>query len=637
MRTVHVNPARQFHGGEGQTLTLCAGLVERGHDVVLVAQPGAPLAKRALAAGVPVQELRMRTEFDLGAATRIRRLLRETRADVLHCHTGMAHGLGWFASRGSRGWKLVVTRRVLRPIRRGLFTQLKYHCGVDAFITVSQAARRQLLSTGVAPDLVTVVHSACIEPEPKSVAEQVSPEMLGIEPGDFVIGTIGQLEAYKDHGTLLTAAGMLRRRGRRFKLLVVGDGTLRGRLERQAQREGLADVAAFTGYVQDIRPLLKRMNVLAMPSVREALGSVVLRAFEAGVPVVAAAAGGLPEMVRPGETGVLFRAADTAVLAAELERLMDDPAPHRMIENARCLLDAQFRPQHMVDGNIAVYERVLDEDRAQCADPAVQRTGRRGLCVRPEWQTRLAGTDLHEAVQHAPRAPGLAGRGELRVIELDGTRLLCKQMRHGGLLGGLLGDWYLDRRKPLHEMRIVAHARSYGVPTAEVPAVMTERAVPLFYRYWVFSQELPAVVDMLGYLRKRPARRERVLAIAAAARAIRAMHDAGLLHADLNLKNVLVRSGEMGCAEAFVIDFDKARLAPHPSIQRRFRNLRRLWRSAEKARAAGFAITLSDMARFLVEYAGADLPCYLELVRRAPTMRWHRWRYRHEVLTRRPT
>jgi len=509
MRTVHVNPARQLHGGEGQTLALCAGLVERGHEVVLITQPGAPLAERARAAGVAVHEVRMRTEFDLGAAAHIRRLLRETRADILHCHTGMAHGLGWFASRGRRDWKLVVTRRVLRPIRRGPFTRLKYHRGVDAFVAVSGAARRQLLRYGIAPDLVTVVHSACIEPEPKAVSEPVSPETFGIEPDDFVIGAVGQLAACKDQQTLLSAAGMLRRRGRRFKLLLVGDGALRGPLERQAQREGIADVAVFAGYVQDIRPVLRRMNALAMPSVREGLGSVVLRAFDAGVPVVAAAAGGLPEMVRGGETGALFRAGDAAALARELEHLIDGPAPHEMIEYARRLLDERFRPRHMVDGNLAVYERVLDESRAPTADPIVERNGRRTLYVRPEWQTRLAGTDLSEAVQHAPRAPGLAGRGDLRVLELDGARLLCKRMRHGGLLAGLLGDRYIDRRKPLNEMRVVAHALSHEVPTAELPAVMMERAALPLYRYWVFSQELPAAADMLAYLRTRPARRSR--------------------------------------------------------------------------------------------------------------------------------
>jgi len=634
MRTVHVNPARQFHGGEGQTLALCAGLIERGHDVVLITQPGAPLAERARAAGVAVHEVRMRTEFDLGAAAHIRRLLRDTRADVLHCHTGMAHGLGWFASRGRRDWKLVVTRRVLRPIRRGLFTRLKYRGGVDAFVAVSGAARRQLLDYGVAPTRVRLVHDACVEGE--AAGRPARPETFGIEPDDFVIGAIGQLAACKDQRTLLSAAGMLRRRGRRFRLLVVGDGTLRGPLERQAQHEGIADVAVFAGYVQDIRSLLRRMNVLAMPSVREALGSVVLRAFDAGVPVVAADAGGLPEMVRAGETGLLFRAGDAAALARELERLLDRPAPHEMIENARRLLDEQFRPWHMVDGNLAVYERVLDESRARTADPIVERNGRRTLYVRPEWQTRLADTDLRGAVRHAPRAPGLAGRGDLRVLDLDGARLLCKQMRHGGLLGGLLGDCYIDRRKPLNEMRVVAHALSHEVPTAELPAVMTQRSVLPFYRYWVFSRELPAAVDMLGYLRTRRARRERIPAVAAAARAVRAMHDAGLFHADLNLKNLLVRPDGAGGAEAFVIDFDKARLAPHMSVRRRFRNLRRLWKSAEKARSAGFAITPSDMLRFLVEYAGPDLPCYLELVERAPTMRWHRWRYRHEVLTTRP-
>jgi hypothetical protein len=183
----------------------------------------------------------------------------------------------------------------------------------------------------------------------------------------------------------------------------------------------------------------------------------------------------------------------------------------------------------------------------------------------------------------------------------------------------------------------VGHARACGVPVAEVPAVVVKRLVPPLYRYWVFSSELAGTLDLLAYLRTRQPRAERIPAIAAAARAVRAMHDAGLFHADLNLKNILVRAGGPEQSQAFIIDFDKAVLAPHMSVHRRFRNLRRLWKSAEKARSAGFPITRSDMVRFLVEYAGPDLPCYRTLVERAQGMRWHRWRYRHEVLTTRPT
>jgi glycosyltransferase involved in cell wall biosynthesis len=644
MKIVHLSSARQFRGGEGQVLALCTGLVERGHDALLVAQPGSPLAERARAAGVAVIELRMRTEFDLVAARRIRRLVRDSGAAVLHCHTGMAHGLGWLATGGlgwlaspsKRPWKLVVTRRVVRPIRRGPFSRAKYLRGVDHFVAISQAVRRQLLSYGLPPDRVSLVPSAAVEPEQTPAAEAPTPQMFGITADDFVIGTIGALEANKDQRTLVAAAGLLHRRGRAFKLLIVGGGELRAALEAQAQREGIADVTTFTGAVEDIRPLLRRMNVLAMPSVREGLGSVVLRAFEAGVPVVASDAGGLPEIVRPGETGALFSAGDAEALVRELERLMDNPAPRAIMENARRLVEEHFQPAHMVEGNLAVYRRMLDERVWQYAEPLVVRNGARTVYVQPEWRERLAGVDLHDAARHAPRAPGLAGRGDLGLIELDGARLLCKRMQHGGLLAGLLGSRYLDRRKPLHELRIVGRALARGVPTAQVPAVVVEYAMPPFYRYWVFSHELPDTVDLLSYLRRRPPRRERLPVIAAAARAVCAMHDARLFHADLHLKNILVRVSDLERPEAFVIDFDKATLVGRMSVRKRLKNLRRLWKSAEKARAAGFGITPSDMVRFLVEYAGDDLPCYRERLGRTRAMRWHRWRYRHEVLTVRP-
>jgi tRNA A-37 threonylcarbamoyl transferase component Bud32 len=259
--------------------------------------------------------------------------------------------------------------------------------------------------------------------------------------------------------------------------------------------------------------------------------------------------------------------------------------------------------------------------------PIVQRNGSRTTLVRPTWRERLAGVDLYAAALDAPRAPTLEGRGDLGLLEINGARLLCKRMQHGGLLAGLLGDRYLDPRKPCNELGVVARALARGVPTAEVAAVATERAGWPLYRYWVFSSELPDTVDMRAYMQTRPPRAERIGAIGAAARAVRAMHDAGILHADLHLKNILVRIAGETEPHGFVIDFDKARVLPRLGVRQRFRNLARLWRSAEKARTTGVRIERADMVAFLRAYAGDELPVYLDLVRGYRRIQRHRRRY----------
>jgi tRNA A-37 threonylcarbamoyl transferase component Bud32 len=200
-------------------------------------------------------------------------------------------------------------------------------------------------------------------------------------------------------------------------------------------------------------------------------------------------------------------------------------------------------------------------------------------------------------------------------------------MQHGGLLARLLGRRYLDRRKPSNELDVAARAIVRGVPTAEVAAVVTERAGWPFYRYWVFSSELSDTVDLLAYVETRPPRAERAGTIAEIARAVRAMHDAGIFHADLHLKNILVRTARGDQPEAFIIDFDKARVLPRLDARQRFRNLARLWRSAEKARTAGARIQRADMVAFLRAYAGDELALYLDLVRGYRRIRRHRRRY----------
>jgi tRNA A-37 threonylcarbamoyl transferase component Bud32 len=259
--------------------------------------------------------------------------------------------------------------------------------------------------------------------------------------------------------------------------------------------------------------------------------------------------------------------------------------------------------------------------------PIVERNGSCTALVCPAWHERLAGIDLYTAALNAPRAPKLAGRGDLGLLELDGARLLCKPMQHGGLLAKLLGGRYLDARKPCNELRVVGHALARGVPTAEIAAMVTKRDLWPVYRYWVFSSELAGTVDLRAYLRASPPRAERMMAIAAIARAVRTMHDAGILHADLHLKNILVRVTDRTRPEAFIIDFDKARVRPRLDVRQRFGNLARLWRSAEKARAAGVRVRYADMIAFLRTYAGDTFRLYLDLVRGYRRIRRHRRRY----------
>jgi hypothetical protein len=172
-----------------------------------------------------------------------------------------------------------------------------------------------------------------------------------------------------------------------------------------------------------------------------------------------------------------------------------------------------------------------------------------------------------------------------------------RQYAHGGLLGGLLGTRFLGRRRMLDELRVAVHARRSGVPTAEPVCVRVEKIFGPFVRAHFVSENLPGTQDLLELLRGAdpPTAAQRRTLCPAVGDAVAAMHGAGILHADLNLANILVRA-PFDEPEVFIVDFDRAVVMPEVPLRKRMGNLVRLDRSVCKWPASRRAVgTLGRM------------------------------------------
>lgn len=180
---------------------------------------------------------------------------------------------------------------------------------------------------------------------------------------------------------------------------------------------------------------------------------------------------------------------------------------------------------------------------------------------------------------------GLQGRAKLRTVRLrNGDTVLLRQYRHGGafrrLTGGTFFTW---PPRPFRELIITEELRRRGIPTVEVYGACVEPVWGPFYRGWLATRAIPGAQDLWAALQTgfvRDAGEEGCLR--AVARSVRALHREGVYHADLNLKNILVRL-ENGSVTGYIIDFDKAKLFPG-SLPRRLaqKNLDRLLRSVCK-------------------------------------------------------
>jgi glycosyltransferase involved in cell wall biosynthesis len=181
---------------------------------------------------------------------------------------------------------------------------------------------------------------------------------LDAPDGAPVVLTIASLADYKDHPTLVAAAAALRPRDPMPRWAVCGAGGLLDEVRADVARRGIADRLRYLGYVAGARELLPQADVFCLSSKTEGLGTSVLDAMAAGVPVAATAGGGIPEMIEHEVTGLLAPVGDAAALAGAVDRLIDDrPLAFRLAEAARERVRA-FDVERTIDRTEALYREL---------------------------------------------------------------------------------------------------------------------------------------------------------------------------------------------------------------------------------------------------------------------------------------
>jgi glycosyltransferase involved in cell wall biosynthesis len=319
---LHVNTEPTWRGGESQAFHLVTGLKAAGHRVCVAALPRSALAERCRSTGIDLFEVGMAGDLDLGAASRIARFARAGSFDVIHAHTARAHAIGLLARWLGATQKLVVHRRLDFPVSKNFASRWKYRSPrVDLFLAVAAVIRQILIDAGVSADRVKVVNSsidlARFE-EARSRRAEIGARTraeLGLTAGIPVIGNVAHLAGHKAQRDLVAAMPAVLRSVPEARLVIVGDGEERGSLEAQIQSLSLGSSVVMTGFRSDVANILATFDVFAMSSRLEGFCNSVLEAFAVGVPVVSTRAGGLPEMVFDGETGLLTPVADPEALA----------------------------------------------------------------------------------------------------------------------------------------------------------------------------------------------------------------------------------------------------------------------------------------------------------------------------------
>jgi len=363
-RVCFVLPTLTPGGTERQLLYLLEGLRHTHDCSVVCTRAAGAWGGAARSAGAQLTELHTRGGWDPRIRGRARAAFRALRPDVVQT---FLFGLELPAVRAARdaGVPVVVScRRELaawvKP--RHVRAQLRANAMVDCIVANSVAvARFAAEQEGTDPASVRVIHNGIDgEAFAKKAARGLARAELAVPAGRRVVGMLANFSPVKDHALFVAAAAILIRRRRDIQFLLVGSGPRRGAIERTVCKDAMQGHFTFASTEHDAAGFLGAMDVCVLTSHREGFPNAILEAMALGRPVVAAAVGGVPELIEDGTSGVLVSSRAPEDFAYAIERCLDDRAFAAALgDSARERVRRSFSAERMVGSYRALYAELL--------------------------------------------------------------------------------------------------------------------------------------------------------------------------------------------------------------------------------------------------------------------------------------
>jgi glycosyltransferase involved in cell wall biosynthesis len=360
---------------KAHVLALSRGLADKGHEVEIAAPGDSDMAASAREAGFAVHPVPIAGPLhpvdDPRAIAALRRLIRQGDFDLVHAHGFKAGFVGRLGGAMAGKTPFVVTahNHVLRRAETPRAARWRYRVVeraltgyVSHYIAVSDSIRAELIEDyGLDADRVTTVRNG-VDPIPFLAiqSQDACRAAIGVPAETPTLGLAARFSSQKGLRYLIAALADVRRAVPGALLLLGGSGPLEGELREQAVALEVSSAIRWLGHVDDVPAFLATLDVYVSPSVTEALGLGLIEAALARVPTVATDVGGVSEVVVAEQTGLLVAPADPKALAVAITRLLSDRELAKSLAAAarsRCL--AEFDPQRMIDGTLAVYAGVL--------------------------------------------------------------------------------------------------------------------------------------------------------------------------------------------------------------------------------------------------------------------------------------
>ena len=308
---------------------------------------------------------------EIKALIKLYNLFRRERFDIVHTHTAKAGVLGRLAAKLAKVPNVIHTTHghnfygYFNPIASKVVVHLeRWLAGyTDKILSLTELEKEDLIAYKVSQaDKISVINSG-LEMEKftnAGVDGMKKRSDFRLAEDEVLVGMIGRLEPIKGPGYFVEAAKIVLDNVKKVRFLVAGEGSLKEKLEAQTRELNIADKFIFTGWSEDIPQILKILDLLVLPSLNEAVGRILLEAGACGVPVVATKVGGIPEVVKDDQTGLLVPPRDPAALASGIIKLLKDENKRKTAgKEASRWVDEKFSAQRMVQSISHLYRELM--------------------------------------------------------------------------------------------------------------------------------------------------------------------------------------------------------------------------------------------------------------------------------------
>jgi len=361
MRILHTESSNGWGGQEIRILSESKGMRERGHEIIMAVAKGGGLVEKARNLDFTVYEIEFSKSKGFLCLLQLLRIIKKHKIDLINTHSSIDSWIGGIAGRVARK-KVVRTRHLSTPIRKGLNSRLLYNKLADYVVTTSSGIistiveqskippdHCRLIATGVDPRLVC----------PKKEKIQSFREKLGLTEEDCLVGTACFVRSWKGIQDLMKAAHLLRDI-KQLKWVIIGGGFV-DRYRGLAAELALDKILYFTGHLEDPFPAIGALDIFTLLSTaNEGISQSCLQAAYLEKPVITTTVGGGPDVCRHLETGILVPPSSPKEVASAILSLYDDLERRLMMgKKGRQLVENNFTMQHTLDQMEQIYQKLI--------------------------------------------------------------------------------------------------------------------------------------------------------------------------------------------------------------------------------------------------------------------------------------